>query len=180
MSFDSAWPEDWKESFDAVISVDSLVHSENKSHVMQQISRVLKPRAVFSISDVLSAENASIDQQNAMTRAVAGCHFARPSEYINAIVGAGLSLSSFVDLTGHLLPTYTAMVNQIDCQYDELLQAGLTRDFLKKYRASLDERTGQILTGNYGVAWGAFAGKKPDALTKEKASLLLALGKMFQ
>ena len=173
-SFDEGWPEEWAEEFDVVLSIDSLVHSTDKCKLMRQAARVLRPGGVLTFSDVLSTETASAEQQAAMRRVLPGLTFARPSEYIDSLSAAGLSLTAYVDFSDHLALTYAGMVHQIDRHRAEMAAAGVPDKYMDDYRASLEERLIQMSAGTYGVGWGAFSAQKRTATNSRVGPALMA------
>eukprot|EP00192_Tetraselmis_astigmatica_P024421 CAMPEP_0117667518 /NCGR_PEP_ID=MMETSP0804-20121206/11018_1 /TAXON_ID=1074897 /ORGANISM="Tetraselmis astigmatica, Strain CCMP880" /LENGTH=1261 /DNA_ID=CAMNT_0005475267 /DNA_START=149 /DNA_END=3934 /DNA_ORIENTATION=- len=170
-SFNEHLPSNWTGQFDMVWSQEALCHAANRSMVMMEVYRVLKPGGILVFSDLMRGEEVlELSRSNESGGAITAV-LATPEDYTQAIKAAGLSLSVYRDLTANLA-TYFARTTRTVMQHRvPMLNAGVPQYRLEAYLNDLDNRLAAVQQRAY--RWGAFVAKKPNIGKSPSSNLLL-------
>ncbi|MDI6105171.1 methyltransferase domain-containing protein [Actinoplanes sp. NEAU-A12] len=111
------------DSFDAVLALESIVHMEDRAHVLRQIARVLKPGGRVALTDFIQRGPISDDEDEQralveMLKAWRAAPLVEIEDYVEFAQHAGLILDETIDITQqtkYTFPyTYAAMRDQLE------------------------------------------------------------------
>ncbi len=153
-------PESWQESFDLVWSEEAFCHAKNRQNLFTQIARILKEGGVLVFSDIMCGEGelskesklSSFSDRNAIL------DLAKPSDYLKYSQASCLKNITYQDFSHHLSINFTKMIQQIDANYGEMLEKGVSADYLHQFRKSLSDRL--VATDSGCFCWGCLAMNK--------------------
>ncbi|WP_428242695.1 methyltransferase domain-containing protein [Gynuella sp.] len=158
-SFDHL-PENWSGQFDLVWSEEAFCHAEHKDSVIKEAWRVLKPGGVLVFSDIMEGmqnqDTHTFSDRNAIR------DLASPSDYIRLCMANGFYQLSYQDLSHHLPINFRKMIDQIDQNYDRLVENGVSSKYADNFRQSLNDRVNAAFQGNF--SWGSFVMNKSTRL----------------
>jgi len=163
-------PDEWTNKFDAAWSEEVFCHSVDKPALLKQVARVLKPGGSLVFTDIMAGETASAEDLQTFTDRNATTTMFRPSDYISAIGDAGLTLTSFTDMTEHLPYFFRGMVHNIDVHGDDMVSKGVDREYIANFRSSLVSRLEAHRRGCF--AFALFGAKKPSCHNAAASSVL--------
>lgn len=152
-------PGPWSGHFDLVWSQEALCHARDPAAVFKEAFRALRAGGVMVFSDILMAGDAGDGRTTAFQRVNAVMKCGTVEEYRGMLAAAGFTGIGFEDWSIHLPANFLRMQAQIDTHRGALMKAGVDRDLIDRFAASLAERLawkpGEVLR------WGAFAAVKP-------------------
>lgn len=101
-------------SFDGAWTIECLMHISDRTAVLTEIARTLRPGSTLVVTDVLlrspvTGEDADVVQQ--ACRAFQSPSLPQPAELRTALDRAGLELVEFNDIAEHVRPTYQAFAD---------------------------------------------------------------------
>ena len=154
-------PASWSGRFDLLWSQEALCHARGVMEVLVECHRVLRPGGAMVFSDILLATDAGHDRASAFRQVNAVTECRTEEEYRRMLAAAGFTGIAFKDWSDHLPANFRRMRARIETHRDALTDAGVPRELIDRFAASLDERLywkpGEVLR------WGAFAAVKPGA-----------------
>lgn len=115
-------------SFDAVLALESIVHIEDRAHVLAQIARVLRPGGRVALTDFVK-RGPDIDDEEAraaldnMLAAWRAAPLVRAEDYPGFAERAGLVIDEIVDITDntkYTFPRTYSMMREYAEQHDDL------------------------------------------------------------
>lgn len=155
-SFDSL-PGEWRNKFDVVWSQEALCHAQEIHSVLGEVRRIVKNGGCFVFSDILLSPELPLEKAQAFQSVNAVSHWRTQNEFRSALHSAGFGDINFIDLTFHLKENFLRMRQQIDHGREELLNQGVPKELLDRFRGSLSERIdweeGSVLQ------WGIFVSR---------------------
>lgn len=163
-------PADWTDKFDAIHSCEVFCHAANKTTLLTELYRVLKPGGCIVFSDIMGADAASEEALRPFTDRNATTYMGRPSGYMQAAKEAKFDVYSYTDLSHHLLRYFDCMIENINKGREEMMSKGVPGPYLDNWLDSLTARS-KIQREQGVFAWGTFVFRKPVA---GDPSLLLA------
>ena len=111
-------------------------------------------------SDIMMSDAASEEDVVNFTKTNAG-QVAKPKEYIDICLRAGLMYKTWTDLSDQLPLNFAAMHATVERERDEMLAAGVDIGMIERFAQNLPPRVKMAERGAF--AWGVIAFKKPDA-----------------
>ncbi len=142
--------------FDMVWSQDAMLHSGDRSRVLSEVARVLRPGGQVVFTDPMAADDCD---RWALTPILQRLHLnnmASPSFYRQELRGLGLSQITFDDHTEHLTTHYGRVLEETERRYDEISQH-ISTEYLDHMRIGLRNWVAGGDSGN--LAWGIFHAK---------------------
>jgi len=157
--FNLGLPKDWESKFDHVYSCEVLCHAADKPALLSEIRRVLKPGGVLVFSDIMGADGVPEEILRPFTDRNVTTVMARPSEYHYQLREAGLREVSFTDLSNNLKTFFQLMLDQVNNNYDQFQEEGISPEYLDQWVESLTNRV-KVQAEHEAFAWGVFAAVK--------------------
>jgi cyclopropane fatty-acyl-phospholipid synthase-like methyltransferase len=129
-------------SFDAVLALESIVHIPDRTHVLRQIARVLKPGGRLALTDFVTLrDETEVDEgvQLALAEMLAAWRAAplvRPADYPGFLTAAGLVVDEVTDITENTKYTFE---KTYDAMRDYVVRNGpLPPDLARIYEMGID------------------------------------------
>lgn len=145
-------------TFDAVWSIDAMLHSSRRDRVFAEVHRVLRPGGQFIYTDPMESGRCS---QAQLAPVLARIHLEAMGSFAGdaaLAAKAGLTLHATADLTPHLTQHY-ARIKQELLANAASLEGKVSKAFIANALAGLDH---WVTAGNAGcLAWGIQHYKKP-------------------
>lgn len=157
-SFNEPFPKEWAGQFDLVWSQEAFCHAADRNLLMTQIQTVLKPGGACVFSDIMAGKGGSTES---FTGQNATKEMATVESYSNAITTSGLALVEYRDLTTHLGPYFSMMLDVVKDKYDEMIAHGVKKDRLDAYVDDLATRLVKVKQDHF--AWGFFVASKSES-----------------
>lgn len=107
-------------SFDIVWSQESLLHGVDKSRILDECRRVLRPGGRFVLSDLLVRKHVSEEEREPIYARVKAPVMWDLDEYAEAISASGLEVVDQADWPENVAPTYQSVLDQLVEQRDRL------------------------------------------------------------
>ena len=130
-------------TFDAVVAIESLIHSRDLNTTIPNLARSLRPGGVMVILDDMATTNiddAAPDDARALRDHWGCARYSTQEDYWNAVGLAGLRVSHEDDLTAQVQPRETAVLDRLEKTYTRLYQTlplTSTRTILSAYIGGL-------------------------------------------
>ncbi|MGB3509777.1 MAG: methyltransferase domain-containing protein [Microcoleaceae cyanobacterium] len=150
-------PESWQESFDLVWSEEAFCHAKNRQVLFAQIAGVLKEKGVLVFTDIMSTELGRENNLNSFSDRNAVKDLATPTDYFQCSQTKFKNIA-YQDLSHHLPINFRKMIQQIDNNYQDLIQKGVSANYLDSFRMSLKNRL--VATDSGYFSWGCFVMNK--------------------
>ena len=110
------------ERFDIVWSQESLLHGVDKSRILDECRRVLRPGGRFVLSDLLVRRHVSEEERAPIYARVKAPVMWDLDEYADAISETGLQVVDQADWPENVAPTYQSVLDQLVDQRDRLAE----------------------------------------------------------
>jgi sarcosine/dimethylglycine N-methyltransferase len=145
------------ESFEAVCSQDAMLHSGERSKVVAEAARVLKPGGVFAFCDIMQADTCPAGVLQPILDRIHLSSLGVPAAYREAARVSGLVEDRFDDLTPHMITHYARILHETDTREAEL-QRHVSKDYLQRMKEGLSH---WVDGGRKGyLVWGIFTFRK--------------------
>ncbi|MFP4682665.1 MAG: SAM-dependent methyltransferase [Ectothiorhodospira sp.] len=154
-SFEDIRAED--NTFDIVWSQDAILHSGNRTKVVEEVARVLKPGGVFIFTDPMQADDAPADRLQPIYDRIHLETLGSPGFYREAAKKVGLEEIGFEDHTHQLPRHYGRVLKELESREDSL--KGLISDeYISRMKKGLQH---WVDGGKAGyLCWGIFRFRK--------------------
>ena len=144
-------------SFDAVCSQDALLHSGQRSTVVAEVSRVLKPGGAFAFSDIMQADTCPAGVLQPILDRIHLSSLGAPAAYREAAHASALVEDRFEDLTPHMISHYARILHETETK-EEQLRGRVSEDYLQHMKEGLSR---WVDGGRKGyLVWGIFTFRK--------------------
>jgi sarcosine/dimethylglycine N-methyltransferase len=144
-------------TFDVVWSQDAILHSGDRTRVLEEVARVLRPGGDFTFSDPMQADDCPSGVLQPILDRIHLESLGCPSFYRETAQRLGLREICFEDLTRHLVTHYSRVLEETEERVDALLER-VSGDYLDRMRKGLLH---WIEGGKRGyLAWGVFHFRK--------------------
>lgn len=147
------------ESFDTVWSQDALLHSDQRSQVLHEVWRVLKPGGSFVFTDPCQADDVPQGALQAVYDRLQLNSLASFRFYSETASAIGFELERQEDMTEHLRTHYSRVHEELTRRYNELLNSGVSTQYLDQMLVGLDNWVRAADEGH--LAWGIHLLRKP-------------------
>ncbi|TWU25460.1 Sarcosine/dimethylglycine N-methyltransferase [Novipirellula galeiformis] len=139
--------------FDVVWSQDAILHSGNRTQVISEVSRVLKPGGDFVFTDPMQADDCPVGVLQPILNRIHLNTLASPKFYIDQCDAVGMRLIDFECLTPQLVRHYARVLEETTAREMEINEL-ISPDYLQRMKAGLGH---WIDGGHHGyLAWGIF------------------------
>ena len=141
------------ESFDLVWSQDSFLHSPDREQVIREVSRILKPGGEFVFTDPMQADDCPEDVLQPILDRIHLESLASPDFYRRTASEYGLAEVAFDELTVHLKRHYSAVLDQLT-QNEEELKGKVSETYIQNMKKGLGHWINGAESGY--LSWGIF------------------------
>ena len=145
-------------SFDAVWSQDAILHSDQREIVLKQVFRVLKPGGEFIFTDPMQADDVPEGVLQPVYDRLKLKNLGSFQFYQDAAKAAGFEPLDKVDLTQNLRIHYARICEELEKNYDQLLE-NASKEYLDKMLVGLKSWVDAADKGY--LAWGIQRFRKP-------------------
>lgn len=146
-------------SFDVVWSQEAFLHGADKSKILSECYRVLKPGGTLIFSDILVRRDTPQADRERIYARLNTVDIWDFEDYTEALPKHGFELLKADDYSQHVAPTYGGIVSGVRENRDELVQR-IGEETVDKTIAALDFWVESANAGKVG--WGIFLAKKPS------------------
>ena len=146
--------------FDAVCSQDAMLHSDERSRVVAEAARVLKPGGVFAFFDIMQSDNCPDGVLRPILERIHLSSLGAPASYRGAARQCGLVEEDFEELTPHLGTHYARILAEMEAR-DEDLRGRVSNEYIEGMKQGLGRWVDGIREGY--LVWGIFTFRSPDA-----------------
>lgn len=148
------------ESFDAVWSQDSLLHSGRRRRVLEEVYRVLEPGGHFVFTDPMQADDCPDGVLQPVLDRIHLDSMGSFALYRDTAEAIGFETVELVDLTAHLPRHYARVRAELQERHEEMIAAS-TRDYVDRM---IDGLGHWVDAGEAGhLAWGILHFRKGRA-----------------
>lgn len=147
-------------SFDVVWSQDAILHSDQRSKVLSEVWRVLKPGGHFVFTDPMQADDVPEGVLQPVYDRLQLNSLGSMRFYREAATALGFETVKQEDLTGHLRTHYDRVREDLVANYDKLRESGASAEYLDKMVVGLENWVKAADAGH--LAWGIQLFRKPD------------------
>lgn len=139
--------------FDVVWSQDAMLHSGDRVRVLQEVTRVLKPRGQFVFTDPMAADNCDKAALRPILERLHLDSMGSPGFYERELHRLGMSSIEFEDHTPQLATHYGRVLEETQRRHDEL-SGSVSDEYLTRMKTGLKNWVEGGRAGN--LAWGIF------------------------
>ena len=118
------------DSFDAVWSQEAFLHAVDKSQVLAECRRVLRPGGRLVISDLLVAEHVPEEERQAIYARVHSPEMWSHERYVVGLESAGLDVALHENWSSNVARTYAAVRGGLLANQQELRDRGVSQEQL--------------------------------------------------
>ena len=108
---------------DVVWTQESLLHAEDRSQVLREAARILRPGGKLLLTDILQLDVMQAEEQRLIYKRVSLKSLESFESYRELIDGVGLQLLETVDLSRYVGPYYADLAANLLHHRDELVRA---------------------------------------------------------
>ena len=145
-------------SIDVVWCQDAILHSGNRSRVLAEVDRVLKPGGRFIFTDPMRADSCPEGVLDPILARIHLPDLGSPGFYKDEARGLGWKDEGFESMPDQLVMHYTRVLEMTEDLHDEL-RTTISEGYLDRMREGLMH---WIKGGKSGhLAWGVFLFRKP-------------------
>ena len=144
-------------TFDLIWSQDAILHSGNRTKVIEEVSRVLKKDGIFIFTDPMQKEGVSKEQLKPVLDRIHLDTLGSFDFYENTCKNFGLEKVEILDLTEQLVNHYSSVLNEINQRYEEIKNV-VSEEYLERMKLGLGH---WIDAGKKGLLnWGIMKFRK--------------------
>ena len=146
-------------SFDFVWSQDAILHSDQRTQVLHEVWRVLKPGGSFVFTDPCQADDVPEGVLQAVYDRLKLNSLASFQFYREAASAIGFELACQEDMTEHLRTHYSRVQEELTRRYNELRNSGVSTQYMDQMSVGLGNWVRAADEGH--LAWGVHLLCKP-------------------
>lgn len=147
-------------SYDVVWSQDAILHSDQRTKVLGEVYRVLKPGGHFIFTDPMQADDVPEGVLQPVYDRLQLTSLGSMRFYREAASAHGFDTVAQHDLTGHLRTHYDRVREDLVANYDKLRESGASVEYLDRMIVGLENWVKAADAGY--LAWGIQIFRKPD------------------
>ncbi len=146
-------------TFDAVWSQDAILHSGDRTQVIEEVARVLKPSGQFVFTDPMQADDCPEGVLQPILGRIHLQSLGSQGFYREAAEQAGLKEVGFDELTPHLVTHYARVLEETETRSNEL-EGAVSREYIERMKEGLRY---WVEGGEKGyLSWGIFEFRAPQ------------------
>ncbi len=145
------------ESFDVVWSEDAILHSNNKTKVIQEAHRLLKPGGDFVFSDPMQTDNCDKKVLKPIYERIKLSELGSPVFYKEKCKNTGFKEIIFEELQKHLIIHYSRILEETEKNESEL-EKYVSKEYIDNMKKGLNHWIKGGKDNN--LTWGIFHFKK--------------------
>ncbi len=154
-SFDTIPFDD--ETFDIVWSEDAILHSDNRTKVINEAARVLKPGGELIFTDPMQSDNCDESVLGPIYERINLSSLGSPAFYKEAAKNAGLTEVEFIDLQEQLPLHYYRVLQETENNMDKI-EGYVSEAYIENMKKGLNHWVKGGQEGN--LTWGIFHFRK--------------------
>ncbi|WP_329395576.1 methyltransferase domain-containing protein [Streptomyces melanogenes] len=143
--------------FDVVWSQEAFCHSGDRTRLLSEAVRVLKPEGVLVFTDLMAAEDVPERTLRPAVSRLGVDALATPNLYRQTLAGLGLSRTDFDDRSGEILTHYERLTAETSRREDELRRI-ISPAYIESVLANLPLWVDAAHRGH--LRWGIFTGRR--------------------
>jgi len=147
-------------SYDVVWSQDAILHSDQRSKVLAEVYRVLKPGGHFIFTDPMQADDVPEGVLQPVYDRLQLTSLGSMRFYREAASALGFETVAQHDMTNQLRTHYDRVREDLVANYDKLRDSGASVEYLDKMIIGLENWVKAADAGH--LAWGIQIFRKPD------------------
>ncbi|MGF1635178.1 MAG: SAM-dependent methyltransferase [Phycisphaerae bacterium] len=145
-------------SYDAAWSQDAILHADDRSAVVAEVARVLKPGGSFVFTDPMQADDAPTHKLKPIYDRIHLQSLASPGYYNRVAAQHGLRLVAFEEHAEMIARHYGRVLDELNGRGQEMLSVGISQAYVDNMKRGLRH---WIDGGNNGyLTWGIFHFRK--------------------
>ncbi len=145
------------QTFDACWSQDAILHSGNRSQVLAEVHRVLKPGGQFVFTDPMQTDDCPPDVLQPVLERIHLPSLGSPDFYRSTATALGFVEESWEDLSAHLITHYQRVHDELASRRSELVNR-ISAEYIDRMLQGL---TNWVNAGQAGhLVWGIFSFRK--------------------
>ncbi|MEU7576545.1 methyltransferase domain-containing protein [Streptomyces sp. NPDC041068] len=106
--------------FDVVWSLEAFCHSGDRTRLIGEAVRVLKPQGALVFTDLMAADDSLEEALRSTVSRLGVDALATPEFYLRALAELGVSRADFDDRSGHLTQHYVRLTEETERRQEEL------------------------------------------------------------
>ncbi len=146
-------------SFDVVWSQDAILHSDERTKVLQEIARVLKPGGQVVFTDPMQADDCPKGVLKPILERIHLATLGSPGFYLETAKQVGLIDQGYEDHTPQLARHYGRVLQETE-QRDAEINKVVSREYIERMKKGLRHWVEGGKNGH--LAWGIFHFRKPE------------------
>ncbi|PXY19735.1 class I SAM-dependent methyltransferase [Prauserella muralis] len=139
--------------FDVVWSQDAMLHSGDRSQVLREVARVLKPKGEFIFTDPMASDTCDKTALRPILERLHLDTMGSPDFYRRELNRLGMSSIEFEDHTHQLATHYGRVLEETERRNDDI-SASVSNEYLTRMKVGLRNWVEGGRAGN--LAWGIF------------------------
>ena len=148
------------ESFDVVLSEDAILHSADRTKVLEEAYRVLKKGGEMVFSDPMQTEDCFEEFLQPILDRLHLKSLATPTFYVETAKNLGMQVIHHVSQPQQLVNHYQSILDETIAREDELRENDVSENYLEHMKTGLQN---WVIGAKYGhLDWGWFCFKKPE------------------
>ena len=143
-----------RDSWDAVVCQEAIIHSADRPVVFAEVFRILRPGGTFAFSDILTGEHADNSMVEAAFARIGARAGSTVSDYQDMAQQAGFELSCVDERQRDIRAHYDKLAGQLEQPI-----AGLDADTIASISQSITRWQAALAGGH--ITWACFVARKP-------------------
>ncbi|MCB2191119.1 MAG: methyltransferase domain-containing protein [Deltaproteobacteria bacterium] len=143
-------------SYDVIWSQDAILHSPDRTRVMDEVRRVLKPGGQFVFTDPMAADDCPEEVLQPILDRIHLDNLGSPGFYQQTLGERGFQDRGFDDHTEQLVTHYSRVLQETEKRQDELLET-VSQEYIDNMKKGLRHWADGGQKGY--LAWGIFSYK---------------------
>ncbi|TPW30333.1 glycine/sarcosine N-methyltransferase [Pararhizobium mangrovi] len=148
------------ESFEAVWSIDSILHSDQRETVLAEVFRVLKPDGYFVFTDPMQADDVPEGVLEPVYARLSLTSLGSMRFYREAAEKLGFEMVEQEEMVRHLRAHYNQVRENLLAAYDQTIAAGSSKEYVDTMLVGLENWVKAADAGH--LNWGIQLFRKPE------------------
>ena len=140
------------DTFDIVWSQDAMLHSGNRTRVLEEVARVLKPGGSFIFTDPMQSDDCPDGVLGPVLDRIQLETMGSPGFYRRELERLGFTLRQFEDHTEQVPRHYGGIRETLEAREDDLRDSAISNDYIANMKKGLQHWVDAGKAGH--LAWG--------------------------